>query len=199
MVSELRYVALGDSYTIGTAVGVEDAFPTRLVLAVPALELVANLGVNGYSTVDLIRDELPAFTRLDPGFATLLVGANDAVQGIPEATYIANVSTIFDAMRARLPVDRIVVVTVPDYTVTPAGADYGDPAVRSAAIRANNATMTRLAAERGIACVDIHDISLEAATDPTLVASDGLHPSGAQYRRWVERIAPVVQDLLEPG
>ena len=90
-------------------------------------------------------------------------------------------------------------MTVPDYTVTPAGADYGDPVERSAAIRANNATMARVAAERGIAIVDIHDISLEAATDPTLVAADGLHPSGAQYRRWVERIAPVVRDLLDQG
>jgi acyl-CoA thioesterase-1 len=192
-----RYVALGDSYTIGTAVGAEDAFPTLLAEAVPALELVANLGVNGYSTVDLIRDELPVFARWDPGFATLLVGVNDAVQGIPTATYAVNVTTILEAMAARLPPDRIVVVTVPDYTVTPAGADYGDPAARSAGIRANNATMTRLARERGIALVDIHDISLEAATDPTLVAADGLHPSGVQYRRWVERIAPVVRDLLD--
>ena len=195
----IRYVALGDSYTIGTAVAAEDAFPTLLVEAVPALELVANLGVNGYSTVDLIRDELPAFARADPGFATLLIGVNDAVQGLSMELYVANLTTILDALAMRLPPDRLVVVTVPDYTVTPAGADYGDPAERSAAIRANNATMARLAAERGIALVDIHDISLEAATDPTLVADDGLHPSGAQYRRWVERIAPVVRDLLEPG
>ena len=179
----IRYVALGDSYTIGTAVAPEDAFPTLLVEAVPALELVANLGVNGYSTVDLIRDELPAFAQQDPGFATVLIGVNDAVQGIPTATYTANLTTIFDVLLATLPVERVVVVTVPDYTVTPAGADYGDPAVRSSGIRANNATMTRLAAERGIAVVDIHDISLEAAVDATLVAADGLHPSGAQYRR----------------
>ena len=192
----IRYVALGDSYTIGTAVAAEEAFPTLLAEAVPALDLVANLGVNGYSTVDLIRDELPAFARADPGLATLLVGVNDVVQGIPTATYVANVTAILDTMQARLPADRIVVVTVPDYTVTPAGADYGDPAERSAGIRANNTTMARLAAERGIALVDIHDISLEAATDPTLVAADGLHPSGAQYRRWVERLVPVVRERL---
>jgi acyl-CoA thioesterase-1 len=199
MSDRLRYVALGDSYTIGTSVAAEQAFPTLLAGAVPALELVANLGVNGYSTVDLIREELPAFARADPGFATLLIGVNDAVQGIPTERYATNVTTILEALVAGLPRDRIVVVTVPDYTVTPAGADYGDPAERSAGIRANNATMSRLAAERGIVLVDIHDISLEAATDPTLVADDGLHPSGVQYRRWVERIAPVVGDLLESG
>ena len=56
--------------------------------------------------------------------------------------------------------------------------------------------MTRLATERGLAVVDVYDVSLEAATDPSLVADDGLHPSGVQYARWVERIAPVVRAAL---
>ncbi len=58
--------------------------------------------------------------------------------------------------------------------------------------------MARLAAERGIAFVDTFDLSRRAATDRTLVADDGLHPSGAQYALWVERLAPVVRDLLTP-
>ena len=53
-----------------------------------------------------------------------------------------------------------------------------------------------LAAKRGIAYVDTFDISLRAGTDRRLVADDGLHPSGAQYALWVERIAPVVEKLL---
>lgn len=192
----IRYVALGDSYTIGTAVAPADAFPVQLTRTVPELELVANLGVNGYSTVDLIRDELPALQRLDPGFATLLVGANDVVQAIAPPAYEANIRTILAALARHLPVDRIVTIAVPDYTVTPHGADYGDPVQRSAALRANNAVMRRIADERGIPFVDVYDLSLEAATDPRLVAADGLHPSGVQYARWVERIAPVVRDLL---
>lgn len=197
MADAVRYVALGDSYTIGTAVDASDSFPTQLAAVVDGLELVANLGVNGYTTADVIREELPAFATLEPGFATLLVGANDAVQGVSPQRYEANVTTILDALLARLPADRVVVVTVPDYTVTPAGADYGDPLVRSAAIRANNAAMTRLATERGLAVVDVYDVSLEAADDRSLVAGDGLHPSGVQYARWVERIAPVVRERLE--
>ena len=192
----VRYVALGDSYTIGTAVDPSDAFPSRLAAAVDGLELVANLGVNGYATADLIRDELPALAELEPGFVTLLVGANDVVQGVPLARYEANVMVILDALLAEVPADRVVVVTVPDYTVTPAGADYGDPVERSAGIRAVNAAMTWLARERGLAVVDIHDVSLEAASDRSLVAADGLHPSGAQYARWVERLAPVVRVAL---
>ena len=97
---------------------------------------------------------------------------------------------------AALPAGRIVAISIPDYTVTPAGADYGDPAERHDAIAAENAAMARLAGVHGIAFVDIFDLSLGAAQDRALVADDGLHPSGAQYRRWVDRLAPVVETLL---
>ena len=91
-------------------------------------------------------------------------------------------------------------VATPDYTVTPHGADYGDPAAQAGGIRGVNETLASLAADRGIAFVDIHDLSLLAATDRSLVADDGLHPSGAQYARWVERIGPVVGRMLgRPG
>jgi lysophospholipase L1-like esterase len=192
----VRYIALGDSYTIGTAVEPPDSFPARLVEAVPRLELAANLGVNGYTTADLIRAELPVLAGLKPGFATLLIGVNDVVQGVPRATYEVNLHAILDALLASLPARRIVAVTIPDYTVTPAGADYGKPAARHAGIVANNATMTRLAGDRGIAVVDIFGLSLRAAHEPALVADDGLHPSGAQYALWVARIAPIVERLL---
>lgn len=160
------------------------------------LELVANLGVNGYTTADLIREELPALPGLAPGFATLLIGVNDVVQGFPLETYQANAAEILDVLVAALPPARVVVVAIPDYTVTPAGADYGDPDDQHDAIVAANAAMARLAARQGVTFVDIFDISQEAATDPSLVADDGLHPSGAQYRRWVDRLAPVVEELL---
>jgi acyl-CoA thioesterase I len=192
-------VALGDSYTIGTSVEAPERFPEQLVAALgrePALRLVANLGMNGYTSADLIREELPALDDLEPEFVTLLIGVNDVVQGVPLERYEANAVTILDALRARLPADRIVVVAIPDYTVTPAGAAYGDPRVQHHAIVASNAVVQRLAEERGIAFVDIFDLSLRAADDRSLVAADGLHPSGTQYGLWVERIEPVVRRLL---
>jgi lysophospholipase L1-like esterase len=196
----VRYVALGDSYTIGTSVEPVDRFPDQLVAALRGsathVELVANLGVNGYTTADLIRDELPALPGLAPEIVTLLIGVNDVVQGFPLATYEANVAKILDVLLAALPAGRIVTISIPDYTVTPAGADYGDPASQRDAIMAENAAMARLAANHGIAFVDIFDVSLQAAQDRALVADDGLHPSGAQYRRWVERLAPVMETLL---
>lgn len=196
----LRYVALGDSYTIGTSVATAERFPDQLVAALgsepPALELVANLGVNGYTSDDLIRQELPALDALGPEFVTVLIGVNDVVQGVPLDRYEANVAVILGALIERLSADRIVVVAIPDYTVTPSGADFGDPPFQSASIQRENAVMERLTAARDIAFVDIFDISREAATDRGLVADDGLHPSGAQYARWVERLLPVAERLL---
>ena len=85
---------------------------------------------------------------------------------------------------------------MPDYTVAPAGADYGDPRRQHDAIVAVNQAIAREAADRGIAFVDIFDVSRLAREDRTLVANDGLHPSGQQYGLWVERIAPVVARLI---
>jgi acyl-CoA thioesterase-1 len=198
----VRYVALGDSYTIGTSVATEDSWPERLVAALgpaePTLELAANLGVNGYTSADLLRRELPELDRLRPEFVTVLIGVNDVVQGVRTATYARNVELILDTLLGRLGPEGIVAVATPDYTVMPSGADYGDPRRRHDAIVAVNVIMARLAGRRRIAYVDIFDLSLRAASDRALVAEDGLHPSGAQYGLWVERILPVVAERIRP-
>ncbi|MGH2408582.1 MAG: SGNH/GDSL hydrolase family protein [Candidatus Limnocylindrales bacterium] len=196
----LRYVALGDSYTIGTSVAEAERWPNQLVMRLgstpPSLQLVANLGVNGRTSGDVIRDQLPQLGGLRADFVSLLIGVNDVVQGVSAERYRTNVAAILDALLGRLPPDRILAVSTPDYTVTPAGADYGDPSQQSAGIQANNRILAELAKARGIPFVDIYDLSLRAASDGALVAGDGLHPSGAQYALWVERITPVVAEVL---
>jgi lysophospholipase L1-like esterase len=196
----LRYVALGDSYTIGTSVRASDRWPDRLVAALgpvePTLELVANLGVNGYTTDDLIRHEIPALDRLRPEFVSLLIGVNDVVRERALESIEPNIRTILDDLVGRVGAGRVVTVAVPAYTVTPAGADYGDPRRRYDGIVAVNTAMAEASADRGIAFVDVFDLSLRAADQPELVAGDGLHPSGAQYSLWVERIAPIVARLI---
>jgi acyl-CoA thioesterase-1 len=199
--SALRYVALGDSYTIGTATRrEEERWPNQLVARLgpepPTLELVANLGVNGFTSRDVIEAELPRLDELRPEFASLLIGVIDVVQGVPEATFRTNAAMILDDLRRRLAADRIVVVATPDYTVTPQGSAYGDPAQQAAAVRRGNEILRELATAREVAYVDIHDLSLRARDDRALVADDGLHPSSAQYALWVERIVAVVERLL---
>jgi lysophospholipase L1-like esterase len=192
----VRYVALGDSYTIGTSVGEAERWPNQLVARLPELELVANLGVNGYTSRDLIEHELPRLPGLRPGLVSVLIGVNDVVQRVSEHDYRANVAVILDVVLAQVGASGAFVVTTPDYTVTPSGAAFGDPAQQAAGIRANNAVIAEAAGARGIAVVDIHDLSLRAAGNHSLVAGDGLHPSGTQYASWVDRISRVGELLV---
>lgn len=200
----VRYVALGDSYTIGTSVDPNDRWPDQLVRRLSAtlsLRLVANLAVNGYTSGDVLAHEVPDVAGRQPDFASLLVGVNDVVRGVPERTFRATAAAILDALLRDLPPNRVLTVGTPDYTVTPQGTAYGDPDERRAAIVRFNAVLAELAGARAVAFVDIFDLSERAAGDRRFVADDGLHPSGAQYALWVERIAPVVERLLmtRPG
>ena len=193
----LRYVALGDSYTIGTSVSAADSWPSQLSARVPRLQLVANLAVNGYTSRDLITDELPALAGLRPEFVTLMIGVNDVVQGVPEEAYRANVEAILDAVIALVPAGHVVCVATPDYTVTPQGAAFGSPDQQRAGIERVNSLLGEACAARGIRFVpEIFTISEEAATDLSLVAADRLHPSGSQYARWVDAILPGIDGLL---
>ena len=193
----LRYVALGDSYTIGTSVGAAESWPSQLAARVPGLQLVANLGVNGYTSRNLIADELPALAGLRPEFVTLMIGVNDVVQGVPASAYRASVGEILNALLVLLPANRVLCVATPDYTVTPQGAAFGSPRQQRAGIERVNQILGEVCGARGIRFVlEIFAISEAAATDLSLVAGDGLHPSGTQYARWVDVIAPLVEGLL---
>ena len=194
----VRYVALGDSYTIGTSVDAAERWPNQLAQRVTELELVGNPAVNGYTSADLIADELPRLDDLDPELVTLLIGVNDVVQDVADSQYEANVAVILEDLLARVPAERIVCVATPDYTRTPRGGDYGDPIERSDAIVRFNAILREACEGRGAAFVpEIFEISQEVIADPSLAADDGLHPSGAQYRRWVDAIEPVVRGVLD--
>ena len=191
-------MALGDSYTIGTGVSPSDSWPNQLVAALDGklpLQLVANLGVNGYSSAQLVRDELPALARLQPDFVSILIGVNDVVRGVPIDRYRQNVTLIFETVDALLQPDRVLVVSIPDYTLTPAGATYGGVEQREGIARFNEA-MEAACADCGVAFVDISSIADQVERDPRLVASDGLHPSGLQYTGWVRLISVVVESLL---
>ena len=198
----VRYVALGDSYTIGTSVAEGERWPNQLVERLrPAveLELVANLAVNGYTSIDLIEEELTAAVRLMPSLVTLLIGVNDVVQGVPEGVYAGNAADILDTLKAAVGPDRVVVVSTPDYTLTPQGAAFGNPQTQSGQVARLNEVMKAKAVERAIRFVSIDSIAREVASDRSLVARDGLHPSGSQYARWTDLIAPAVLDALSSG
>jgi lysophospholipase L1-like esterase len=193
----VRYVALGDSYTIGTSVSEADRWPNQLADRVPELELVGNPAVNGFTSADIIDRELPQLDELRPELVTVLIGVNDVVQGVPETVYRANVQVILDRLGELLPADRVVCVATPDYTQTPRGADYGEPERQREGIVRVNAVLREECEGRGMPFVpEVFEISERASGEPDLVAGDGLHPSGEQYRLWVDAVEPVVRSLL---
>lgn len=193
----VRLVALGDSYTIGTAVSPEESWPRQLASRVSDVQLVANLAVNGYTSRDVIEHQLPDPETLEPELITLLIGVNDVVQGISDSEYAGNVARLLDAIGHVVPAQRIVCVATPDYTATPSGAAFGDPSTQSDRIVRLNAVLREACEQRAIAFVpEIFEISQEVTHDPALVAPDGLHPSGAQYALWTDAIEPAVRRAL---
>jgi lysophospholipase L1-like esterase len=202
----VRYVALGDSYTIGNAVSRGERWPDQLVAMLaaealaagrePPLELVGNLATSDFTTRDVIAVELPQLESLRPEVCSLLIGTNDVVQLVDEDEYGPNLEAILDAIEAIVGRGRTFGVTTADFTVTPFGRDYGDPRLFSAQLRARNQIFANVLGSRGVPVADVYDLSLDAARDPTLVAADDLHPSGRQYTLWLARIVPVVRELL---
>jgi len=195
--ASVRFVALGDSYTIGTSVTDGERWPDQLVERVPSVELVGNPAVNGYTSLDLINEELPQLEALQPELVSILIGVNDVVQGVPDSQYAGNVAIILEELRTRLPAERIICVATPDYTLTPLGASFGDPVQQGDAIVRFNAILREACETRGMRFVpEIFEISQAVQADPSLVADDGLHPSGKQYSLWVDAISPVVEELV---
>lgn len=194
----LRYVALGDSYTYGQSVKPRDRWPNQLVRMLgpgSGLNLVANLAYTGATTSDVMTDELNQMTTYRPNFVSLLIGVNDIVRGISIDVYRHNLRTITRSLLAVVPPNRLLMVTIPDYTLTPAGPTYAVPNA-SAKVKAFNEVMQEEAQSLGITCVDIAPAADQVATNRSLVADDGLHPSARQYAAWVELIAPSVRLLL---
>lgn len=198
----VRVLALGDSYTIGTSVDPADRWVDRLASrlrsdGVPVVD-PAVVAANGWTT-DRLADAIEG-RQLAPPYelVTLLIGANDAFQGRPAEAF----RPAFEDLLARAvefaggTAADVVVMTIPDYTVTPVGQRYR-PAEHAERLRAYNEFVREAAAETGARLVDLVPVSRLAADEPELVASDGLHPSAEQHRRWLERIYPVARDVLE--
>lgn len=185
-----RFLALGDSYTIGEAVAPGERWPAllaqRLQLGEP--EIVAKTGW----TTDELRAAIDA-ARPQGAFdlVTLLIGVNDQYRGRDAESYRSGFTALLDRAIAFGGSDpqRVVVVSIPDWGVTPFAADR-DRAQIAAEIDRFNGVNREEAGRAGAHYADIGAVSREAASQTGLTAADGLHPSAELYRRWVEIILP---------
>lgn len=201
IVSQLRYLALGDSYTIGESVEIEDRWPEQLRrrlndlrLDVAAPEIVARTGWTTDELVDGIREACPAGPF---DLVTLLIGVNNQYRGRPLDGYRVQFRGLLEiavALAGEKPAS-VIVVSIPDWGVTPFGAGR-DPAAISEAIDQFNTVNRAEAKAGGARYVDISECSRKAKTDSSLTASDGLHPSGAMYRLWTDLLLPEAEAAL---
>lgn len=189
----LYFLALGDSYTIGEAVAETDRWPVQLVQLlrqkgydVQPPEIIATTGWR----TDQLKEAIEKGTqRSEYDMVSLLIGVNNQYQGRSVESYRPE----FEALLLKAielaggKKDRVFVVSIPDYGYTPFGREK--QASVSAAIDAYNAANREITEKYGVRYFYITDLTRQGLDDPTLVASDGLHPSGKMYALWAERIA----------
>ncbi|MBK9673040.1 MAG: SGNH/GDSL hydrolase family protein [Bacteroidetes bacterium] len=193
----IRYVALGDSYTICEGAEWEESWPFLLTqnlnqIGIP-FELIANPSVTGWTTKDLIEKELTIYDESKPDFATLLIGVNDWVQLITIQQFKENLQYIISRMLSQLEKQtNLVLITIPDFGVTPKGANYSNGRNIADGISEFNQVIIEEAKNRNLKCIDIFPISQQMKDKPELISVDELHPSAKEYALWEELIFPVV-------
>ncbi|MBI3509135.1 MAG: SGNH/GDSL hydrolase family protein [Bacteroidetes bacterium] len=200
--SSVRYVALGDSYTICEGATRDESWPLIMANEISSdkikVDLVANPSRTGWTTQDLIDNELSVFDDSKADVVTLLIGVNDWVQGVSKETFHSHLIFILDHLQEKLAKkNNIVLITIPDFGVTPTGKLYSGGRDISAGISEFNKIISEEAAKRELKLVDIFPVSKNMGSDDTLIAGDGLHPSAKEYAVWEKLIAPVMKDLLE--
>ena len=197
----LRYLALGDSYTIGHGVPEKDRYPVQLVdtlarhgVSIDSLRIIARTGW----TTDELMAALDA-GELHPPYdlVTLLIGVNNQYRGrSPESYRPEFVALLQRAIEyAGGEKDRVVVLSIPDWGFTPF-ATGRDREKISAEIDMYNQINQYETEQMGVIWVDVTTISREGLNRPELVAQDGLHPSGIMYAYWVNDVYPHVLQMF---
>jgi len=199
------YLALGDSYTIGEGVDPGDRWPARLAHALhssgtPVAEprIIARTGWTTAELLDAIAAASPPLAS-SHDLVTLLIGVNDQYRGYGVDKFQAGFEPLFARAVALTGNDarRLVVVSIPDWSVTPfARSDPRGADAIAAEIDSFNAVERRLAIASGAAFVDVTTDSRRAAEDGSLLAADSLHPSASMYESWVQLILPAAQRAL---
>jgi lysophospholipase L1-like esterase len=194
----IRYLALGDSYTIGQSVSVDERWPEQLRDSLEAagysfdtLNIIASTGWTTGSLLSAVASRRPGEENYN--LVSLLIGVNNQFQGGSLSLFSDQFNQLLDSaiVYAGGNQQRVFVLSIPDYYYTPVGQVFSGG---SEQIDQFNLASRVICGARGIAYYDITGISRNE--DEVMVASDGLHPSGYQYSLWVQRIMQSVPRLV---
>jgi lysophospholipase L1-like esterase len=189
-----RFLALGDSYTIGEGVPEHERWPNQLAERLRGRGYQVDVSIlarTGWTTSELAEGMRAASLVGGYALVSLLIGVNNQYRGLGLDAYRAEFSSLLDwaVQLADGKPKRVTVLSIPDWGVTPF-AEGRDRARVSVEIDAFNSVNREESAREGVHYVDVTALSRLALHDPSLLASDNLHPSGLMYSRWADLVLP---------
>ena len=199
------YLALGDSYTIGEGVAPSERWPVQLAASLRSRGISIDEPViiarTGWTTAELLSalDAMPNGPGRDFDLVSLLIGVNDQYRTLELNTFSQGLNELMNRAidYAGGRPGRVLLVSIPDWGVTPFARSYWRSAREIAAeIDLFNDNVRARALSCGARFADITSVSRRAAGEPELLASDGLHPSGLMYAEWVRVLLPHAADIL---
>lgn len=200
----LKYLALGDSYTIGTSINYDKNWPSQLTDSLKShnfsVDTTVIIAQNGWTTTDLKTGIAETEPKQDFNLVSLLIGVNNQYQGMDISVYKTDFRELLEQAITFAGGDtsRVFVVSIPNYGVTPF-ASSKNPAKIRAELSAYNQIAQKISAEYTIPFINITPISELATDNPnTLLAADKLHPSAEMYSKWIEKIQPTIVNIMEP-
>jgi lysophospholipase L1-like esterase len=201
--SSLSLLSIGDSYTIGESVSANESFPNQAVQLLrkagadfEAAEIVAKTGW----TTDELQQAINEY-QFRPGydFVTLLIGVNNQYRGRAVENYKIEFEKLLRQAIAFAngKNDHVIVLSIPDWGVTPFAKDR-DRSTIAKEIDEYNEANKKISLEYHVNYLEITAGTREAVKDLSLLAADGLHPSAKEYHRWAERVATIIQQKMKP-
>lgn len=197
----LRFLALGDSYTIGQSVAANQRWPKQLTdslakrgITTDTLHIIATTGWRTDNLLNAISNKNLGSQRYN--FVSLLIGVNNQYQGQSFAQYQREFPALLDsALRYAGGIkSHVFIVSIPDYAYTPYGQQSGEAATITSELNTYNAFAKHVADSLQIPFIDITAISRKGLQNPAYVAGDGLHPSAVQYTEWVKLILAQIEN-----
>ena len=200
----LTYLALGDSYTIGEGVEERGRWPLQLAAALRdegiALGDPRIIATTGWTTDELSAAMDAAEPLGEWDLVSLLIGVNNQYRGCDVDDYVGGFAALLERAIALAGdrADRVLVLSIPDWGVTPfARKELRSPRRIAAELDAYNEAAREICASLGVAFVDITGISRDGGDAVDMLVADGLHPSAGMYARWTQAALPVARALLQ--
>ncbi|HTE24774.1 SGNH/GDSL hydrolase family protein [Flavitalea sp.] len=219
--TSFKYLALGDSYTVGEGVETGDSFPFQLVRTLnetvkkadnpaeqnPGLPGKQNpkkifedpviIAKTGWTTSELIGAVNDANLKTNFDIVTLLIGVNNQYRGLAPDEYglefgqLASVALNFAGNNP----SGVFVLSIPDWSAAPFAADR-DREMISFTIDRFNELNRQISLRQGFHYIDITKGSRDVLNDASLVTKDNLHPSATEYRKWSDQLVPLISHQL---